>query len=172
MKKLLLLTLIITVALIACNKPSSTTSNYWHNKLEGKFWESAHLIQVTNNVDFIGYDLKLSCGRFTLIKRYYTDAGVDTINGDCSAKIDCHWEYATGSYTINEVNSTLAITGNYTKSDFIRQADGCRAHPNFTQVLRLSDYKSGVRFEFPIEAPYSYSENYLVNRGTADCGSF
>ena len=172
MKNYLFLALLIIASLVACNKPANTTSNYWHNKLEGQFWESAHLIQVTDFTDFIGYDIKLTCGHFTLIKRYYTDAGADTINGDCGAKIDCHWEYAKGTYTIDEGNNTITLTGSYTQSDFIKPAAGCRAHPSFSQNLKLSDYKSGVRFDFPIEAPYKYVESYLINKGTVNCGSF
>jgi hypothetical protein len=173
MKKLLLLTLIITVALIACNKPSSTTSNYWHNKLECKFWESYTFEQTTDQNDYIGIDLKLSCGHFTLVKRYYTCAvGPDSIEMNCDQKVDGHWEYASGNYIIDESNSSITFNGQYTQSDFVKPAIGCVLKGKYAKTIKISDYKKGVKFDFALDAPYTYSENYLVNRGTVDCGSF
>jgi hypothetical protein len=171
MQKKTIFIFILTFTLLSCKK---TPSNYWHNKLEGKQWQTAnqHAPLLTEE-DELYFDLKLGCGNFKLIKKYRTDAiGSDSMSAGKNI-YQSHWEYIKGNYLIDENTSSIIFNGIYTKRDFLTKADTC-FYPDgiYKKIISLSDYKNGVNFDFPKDVSSQNVHGYLINTGTVDCTKF
>ena len=171
MKKLLALLSILTITFLSCKK---TASNYWHNTLEGKEWKTANQHpSISSEGDELYFDLKMSCGKFTLIYKFRTDiSGYESMTNSCFQQAT-HWEYIADQYQIDESNGRIKFNGVYTQPDFIKPADTCTNRPStFNRDVKISNYKNGVQFDFPQEYKWQNVHGYLINTGKVDCNNF
>ena len=98
--------------------------------------------------------------------------GPDSTVTSCYQEVT-HWEYIAGQYQIDESNGCIKFNGVYTKQDFIKPADTCTNRPStFYRVVKISNYKNGVQFDFPQEYRWQNVHGYLINTGTVDCNKF